>query len=109
MARPSELSDQIFVVKELRKAGIAFAAVPNGGRRDRREAARLKASGVRPGVPDILIFDNPPKRPESHSAALEMKREGSTPSAVSAPQREWLQRLEGCGWATVVGNGAQDA
>ena len=33
---------------------LAFA-VPNGGKRDAREAARLKGLGVRPGVPDVMI------------------------------------------------------
>jgi hypothetical protein len=34
---------------------IVFA-VPNGGRRDKREAARLKWQGVLPGVPDLLTI-----------------------------------------------------
>lgn len=29
---------------------------PNGGSRDKREAAKLKAMGVRPGVADIILF-----------------------------------------------------
>ena len=33
-----------------------FAAVPNGGRRNAREAARMKAAGVRAGMPDLLVF-----------------------------------------------------
>lgn len=31
-------------------------AVPNGGTRDVREAQQLKASGVVPGIPDLLFF-----------------------------------------------------
>lgn len=34
----------------------ALFHVPNGGRRDPREAARFKAMGVRPGVPDLLLL-----------------------------------------------------
>lgn len=34
---------------------LAFA-VPNGGKRDEREAARLKWQGVLPGVPDLLVL-----------------------------------------------------
>lgn len=29
--------------------------IPNGGKRDKRTAANLKAEGVRPGVPDIFL------------------------------------------------------
>jgi hypothetical protein len=31
-------------------------AVPNGGQRHPRVAAKLKAEGVRPGIPDIIIM-----------------------------------------------------
>lgn len=34
---------------------IVFA-VPNGGSRDKREAARLKWQGVLPGVPDLIVM-----------------------------------------------------
>lgn len=30
-------------------------AIPNGGKRNAREAARLKAEGVTPGVPDLFL------------------------------------------------------
>ncbi len=109
MASPTELSEQIEVVRCLRAAGVLFAAVPNGGRRDRREAALLKKSGVRAGVPDLLIFDSPPMRPQKRGVALEMKREGASPSAVSPAQREWLDALSERGWVGMVGRGAADA
>lgn len=35
--------------------GFFACHVPNGGRRDAREGARLKGMGVKAGVPDILI------------------------------------------------------
>lgn len=35
-------------------AEIAFA-IPNGGKRNAREAARLKCQGVKAGVPDIFV------------------------------------------------------
>ena len=34
---------------------LLMFAVPNGGKREMREAVRLKAEGVLPGVPDIVI------------------------------------------------------
>lgn len=109
MGSPSELSEQMIVVGKLRAAGVLFAAVPNGGRRDRKEGALLKRSGVQAGVPDLLIFDPPPQAPQSAGVALEMKREGSRPSSVSEAQREWLSALEQRGWRPLVGYGAEDA
>ena len=64
---PSESSEQQFLVKKMRRAGIRFCAVPNGGRREKREAARLIKEGVEAGVPDLLIFDSPPVATEDLS------------------------------------------
>ena len=108
MSAPTELSEQIVVVRALRKAGIVFAAVPNGGRRDVREGRMLKASGVVAGVPDILIFSRPPLRPDKCGVALEMKRSNGRPSDVSKSQRQWLADLEALGWMCLVGYGAQN-
>lgn len=40
----------------LRMAGHYVFAVPNGGNRNLREAARLKAQGVMAGVSDLIIM-----------------------------------------------------
>lgn len=50
-------------------AGYRYFAVPNGGRRDIREAARLKKEGVKPGVPDICVVSR-----DGNVAFLEVKR-----------------------------------
>lgn len=36
--------------------GVVFFAVPNGGRRNAREAGRMKAAGVTPGVSDLILI-----------------------------------------------------
>jgi hypothetical protein len=102
----SELSEQIFVVRELRKRKVVFCSVPNGGRRDLREASKLKASGVEAGVPDILIFDPPPQL-RAVGTALEMKRAGG--GRLSDKQKKWLELLRERGWHTLVAHGAEDA
>lgn len=52
--------------------GFEFAyAVPNGGRRDKREAARFKAEGVKPGVPDVVI---PIPCGQQHGLYIEFKK-----------------------------------
>ena len=47
---------------------LAFCHVPNGERRDRITGARLKAMGVQPGVPDLLVWT-----PHGKSFGIEMK------------------------------------
>lgn len=46
-------------------------AIPNGGKRDKREAARLKRQGVKPGVADIFL---PLARGDYYGLYIEMKR-----------------------------------
>jgi hypothetical protein len=108
--KPSELSEQIQLVRILRASGVLFCAVPNGGWRDRRGAMMLKASGVERGVPDLLIFDRPPLMGDRIGTALELKREGPMrKSAVSKYQRQWLEDLNLRGWNCVVGYGYRHA
>ena len=33
-----------------------LVAIPNGGKRNAKEAARMKAGGVKAGMPDMLFF-----------------------------------------------------
>lgn len=61
--------------------------VPNGGKRDVVTAARLKAEGVKPGVPDVWL---PVPRLGYHGLVIEMKCRGGR---VSPEQRDWLDRL----------------
>ena len=100
--------EQVQVAKALDKAGAVYCAIPNGGFRIRREASMLKAEGVKSGVPDLLIF-SVPDGGDFRGVALEMKRANGKPSDLRKSQREWLDRLKGLGWATVVGYGAKDA
>lgn len=107
MAGVSEHWEQVQIAKALSRAKIVFCAVPNGGFRIRREAAMLKAEGVQQGVPDLLIFTPPPGG--GVGVALEMKRRDGKPSDLRKSQQEWLTKLQGLGWHTIVGWGAMDA
>lgn len=70
--------------------------VPNGGKRPMGEAGKLKAMGVKPGVPDLLI----PKASGSWMGlAIELK---SPVGRLSDPQREWLAELAGEGYLCSV-------
>ena len=108
-AQPSEHSEQVLVVRRLQTArpAILFCAVPNGGRRSKHEGAKLRAEGMRRGVPDLLIFSAPPALEGKVGTALEMKRQKG--GRLSAEQKEWLKAVEDQGWHTIVGRGAKDA
>lgn len=63
--------------------------VPNGGKRPRGEAGRLKALGVKKGVPDILLPLPCPKTGWS-GLAIELK---SATGALTDEQRDWLMEF----------------
>lgn len=79
-------------------------AVPNGGFRHTTTAGRLKAEGVRAGVPDVCL---PVARGGYHGLYVELKRRrGST---ASSEQRQWLDNLAAEGYATRVCKGWNEA
>ena len=79
-------------------------AIPNGGKRDIRTAAKLKAEGVKPGVPDIFL---PVPRGGKHGLYIELKRrKGGT---VSAAQEAWIRALMHQGYVCTVCHGADEA
>lgn len=83
---------------------FALYAIPNGGLRDMVVAARLKAEGVRRGIPDLAL-DVP--RNGYHGLRIEMKRvKGGT---VSPEQKEVHQFLKEQGYAVVVALGHEAA
>lgn len=59
---PSEEREQAVVCRWLDINGIQYFAVPNGGARSKATAGKLKATGVKPGIPDIIIVDKPRPR-----------------------------------------------
>jgi hypothetical protein len=79
-------------------------AVPNGGMRNKVVAAKLKAGGVRAGVPDLMLLT---PRHGYAGLVIEMKREkGST---LSKEQAEWLNWLSDQNFLTVICKGFQPA
>lgn len=83
--------------------GMLFA-VPNGGKRNVREAARLKRAGVKAGVPDVFL-DYPSKG--FHGLRIEFKRvKGgrATPDQIS-----WLTIFRALGYSAVIANGCAEA
>lgn len=78
-------------------------AIPNGGARHPATGARMKAEGVKPGVPDLFL---PAPRRRYHGLFIEMKKKGGR---VSADQNAWLDNLNSRGYATAVCYGFEDA
>lgn len=68
--------------------------VPNGGRRDAREAARLKGMGVKPGAADVLILRPAPKS----FVWIELKAPKGVLSDVQKDWRDWCLSI-GAPWA----------
>lgn len=78
-------------------------AVPNGGYRNPKEAAHLKAQGVKAGVADICL---PLPRGKYHGLYIELKVGKNKPTEK---QVEFLTAVSHAGYAAVVCYGAADA
>ncbi|MCL2183364.1 MAG: VRR-NUC domain-containing protein [Chitinispirillia bacterium] len=79
-------------------------AIPNGGHRRKAVAAKLKAEGVKSGVPDI---DLPVARGGYHGLKIEMKR---TRGGVTSPEQKWwIEQLTAQGYSASVCHGAESA
>lgn len=103
----TEHDAQVRVVKALRRQGVLFCAVPNGGLRQKFSAVRLKREGVVPGVPDLLIFTLPPEVPGgTRGVAIEMKTKRGR---VSEEQKAFHALLRSAGWLVFVCRGSEEA
>lgn len=70
-----------------------FFAIPNGGRRNAREAARMKAEGVTAGVADAILLA-PSSNGEYNSLCIEFKTEKGRQSDA---QKEFQKDAESQG------------
>lgn len=78
--------------------------IPNEGKRSARTGARMKAEGLRTGVPDICL---PVARGGNHGLYIELKRRKN--SRVSADQIRWIENLMAQGYAAAVCYGCDEA
>lgn len=70
------------------KLGLLYA-IPNGGARHKAVAGKMRAEGVKKGVPDLHL---PVARQGFHSLYIEMKREKG--GVLSPEQRWWAAALQ---------------
>jgi len=98
---PTEHEEQREVVRWFRRtlSPVRIFSIPNGGARGIAAAARLKAEGVSPGVPDLYI--------PAWGLWIEMKR--SKGGVLSAEQKDWIAYLESVGHCVLVCHGAEEA
>lgn len=68
-------------------------AIPNGGERNPVVASRLKAEGVKAGVPDLFL---PVARHGCHGLFIEMKKPKGT---IGSSQPQWEKDLKAQGYA----------
>lgn len=78
--------------------------VPNEGKRSRTAGARMKAEGLKKGVPDLCL---PVARGGCHGLYIELKREKS--GKATAAQIEWMEALMREGYAVSLCHGWEAA
>ena len=107
MSRQEEHHAQAALVRWLAARGVTAMAIPNGARRNPRQAAWLKAEGMIAGAPDLVLAQmaliNGVRRP----VAIEMKRANG--GRVSVSQERVHYCLVTCGWIVLVCYGLDDA
>jgi hypothetical protein len=84
------------VARYLDTIGAFWFHCPNGGSRNGIEAAKLKAMGVKAGIPDCLILD---QRKGYSGMAIELKVGYNKPSEH---QLSIFDKLVDSGWLVVV-------
>ena len=77
--------------------------VPNEGKRSRAAGGRMKAEGLKPGVPDLCL---PVARGGFHGLYIELKAQGGKPTAN---QKQWIEKLTAQGYLAKVCVGFESA
>ena len=78
--------------------------IPNEGRRSQTTGGRLKAEGMKRGVPDLCL---PVAKGGWHALYIELKRRDG--GRVSQEQKEWLDALAEAGNRAVICRGWEEA
>ena len=77
--------------------------VPNEGKRSKVTGARLKQSGLKPGVPDVCL-------PTAHGPYIGLYIEMKVkPNKPTENQKKWLRALRSAGHCTAVCYGWEEA
>lgn len=99
--RPEQILQSRIVARLRRDFDCAPFAVPNGGKRGRLEAVRLKESGVVAGHPDLIVYGR-----EGRLVLLEVKAEDGD---LNTAQRRVIPDLQGRGFPVFVVDTVEEA
>lgn len=78
-------------------------AIPNAGKRSRGAGGKLRAEGMKAGVPDLCL---PVARGNFHGMFIELKAKGGRPTDE---QKAWLRALVGQGYYACICVGWEEA
>lgn len=98
-----EAINQEAVVKYCEYRNIPIFAIPNGGKRNKKEAYYLKKAGLKPGVPDLCV---PVAKKGYFGLYIEMKHGNNKPTDN---QKAWIELLNNNGYLAKVCVGAKEA
>lgn len=108
---PTEHQEQCKLCDWLNRRGIPHFAVPNGarlgGRNRARQMVRLKAEGLLPGAPDLVIIRQSGTAPCWVPIAIELKKIGGDKPKPHQLAVHEIMRANG--WIVIVAYGAADA
>ena len=93
----------VLMAKQYPELDLLFH-IPNGGWRHPAVAAKMKAQGVKPGVPDLFL---PVARGPYHGLFIELKR--TQGGRLSEDQKAWLEALRDQQYKAVRADGAEAA
>jgi hypothetical protein len=82
-------------------------AIPNGGHRHKATAGKLKAEGVRAGIPDLFLA-YPVVGMEQYFGGLFIEMKTQT-GRLSTKQKHWTEQLAEVGYAVAVCHGTEQA
>lgn len=100
-----EAGEQRVVADWLDAHRILWFHPPNGGHRNAAVGAAFKRQGVKRGVPDIIIVDKPPAKPNYVGCVIELKYGAGK---VTCEQLFWLNEFRQRQWVGLVTHGATD-
>lgn len=101
--KKTETAEQIAVVQYCEAMKWYIVHIPNEGKRSPQTANLLKEMGLRPGFPDLFLFE---PRGKWHGLAIEMKSEDGR---LGKNQEEQLIALNKRGYAVKVAYSSAEA
>jgi hypothetical protein len=104
--RQPERAEQRILAQYLDALNVLWCHPANEGMHKPQYRHAQALAGLKPGVPDCLIFTPPPTNPSARGLAIELK---AVDGRLSDAQSEWIDKLSALGWVTAVAYGADDA